>query len=177
MGKMGVLGIVLAVLMTVHGEVLVVVPPDQYKELGSGSRPVNGAAVPNFNWVTSSMPSTDFYASAWFKTVDGGDDGADFINFGNTIMLSFMWLKTSAPQANIDGTTATTLTLEGRQNDVWYHAVMGMNGGNAFLVVTLRDVTNFQYSNQGSGSFSLTTATLFYAPNFGFTSAFLVRHM
>ena len=171
--------LVLAVLVAVHADVLVEVPPDQYKELVTGSQTSDGVEIPDFHWVTSTMPSDDFYASAWIKTLLGTSDANDYFFFsesGNPL-LSTWWDTTADASLKSNGALVLQVIIGNRQDNQWYHMVAGTNQGNTYLVITLRDVTNYQYLNDATSTISLTSTSTFNAPRIGPTSSFLVRHM
>lgn len=165
-------------LLTVHAKVLVLVPPDQYKQFTVDSTTA-AVSSPNFNWADpASLPTTDFYAMAWIKSQPETPNDAIFLEFQGgspDVALFARWASTQNAFAETSSLDAEIVSGN-RPANTWFHLTLGSNNIEFYLVVTLRSVTKLQFTNSNTDSNSLSATARFSAPT-SMSGNFFVRHM
>lgn len=160
---MASLGLWLGLLATVCAEKYFGVP-----NFGSNSqRPLYSSgtllSVGSLPWTTQ-MPVTDFCVSFWMYVISAHDDVVFLQMIDAGVSLNVKWPSGADATATFDGVTATATGVGNRPTNKWFHMVTGVGGGNLFIVVSLRQPSNFQFPGQNAKTFSLSGTASFTMP-------------
>ena len=151
------LGLLLELLAAVYAEQYVALP--KFLTKAQSATQHTGSVVEDgyFSWTTQ-LPVSDFNIAAW-AYVTAAHDNVIFIQINDSgESLNVQWPSTADATATLGGVTATATGVGNRPNGKWFHLVAGVGGDNLFIVVSLRQTTNFQFPGQTSKTFSLTAS-------------------
>lgn len=156
----------LGLLALLEADIYQAIPPWTYKEVTEAA---NGEAVTVTDWSWTSVGSGAFSFSSWIKTLPstGANDAIYFVQIKNSggTDLTLQWPRSDSNTAVVAaGSAALVDTGAYRSDNVWFHISGGIYSGRAFVVLSLRRLTNFQYSADNTNSFVVDSSPVLKAP-------------
>ena len=140
------------------------VGPNEVKTLTGATAHGSAVTISNMDWDPNMlMPNQNWYVTAWVQIKPDTADTAKLLQFKGfdgavPVECYATWTSTASPTFTFGATAhAVTGNTVSRQENVWFHLLMGSQAGTSFGYITFRAAT----SNQVSVTWSETTLVKF----------------
>jgi hypothetical protein len=142
----------LCLFVSVKAQLIIGVSSYAVKTLEGATEDGSAVAIRSIDEVSATLPSVNWFATAWVQIQSGTADSARLLQFkgfsGTVPVLCFATWTSTAPPTFTFGTTEHAVEgyTNSRQENTWFHLLMASQIGASYGTITFRATTRVQYS-------------------------------